>query len=159
MTNSIKFLLSLARHPEPVIRILKLRRNAGPGCAAADLDVMPPRTAARSAPRASLRTDWVSLRRGRIVVRRIPIAAPLVNIFADIVQAEPVWSRFAYRFRSCSPALHVIRTRLWRFISPGKQLTFDSSACRSLPLRLRGQSKTPTRSARQPFAIPHGVEP
>src|SRR6185312_1572967 len=53
--------LQTAGHAESVIRIVKFRRDAGAGRAAAGLDVMPPGTAPRRPPIAPLRTRGIVL--------------------------------------------------------------------------------------------------
>src|SRR5260370_18583424 len=65
--------------PEPVVRILELRRNARPRGAARHFDVMAPGASARSAPLAGLRSAGVTRARDGIVAGAVPLAAPFVH--------------------------------------------------------------------------------
>ena len=80
----------MTRHAESIIGVMKFRRNAGAGSAPAGLDVMPPGAAARCPPFAAVRPRWVAFGRFGVIARMIPIAAPLVHVLTDIVEAERV---------------------------------------------------------------------
>ena len=86
----------------------------------------------------------VAVRRGCVVVRIVPVAAPLVDIVADIVKAKSVGSIPGNGFGPCLPARFVVWERLWRIITPGKLFLLQTAARREFPLGLGGKVKTPT---------------
>src|SRR5215469_484187 len=91
-------------HAEAVVGILEFRGDAGTRGTTRDLDVMAPRA---SAGRFALRLHRalvgalrVPLGRNGVVVRVIPVAAPFVDVVADVVEAECVRSIAGDRFGS-----------------------------------------------------------
>src|SRR6266851_4405383 len=69
---------------EPIIRVLKLRRNAGPRRHARHLNTMAPGAAPRSLARAALRPLRISIRRARVVAVVIPVGAPFMDVVAHV---------------------------------------------------------------------------
>src|SRR5438067_7240310 len=91
---------NLAGDPKSVVRVPKLRRDARACGAAAELHLMTPRAAAGYAAQAGVGTAGISLRRCVVVLRRVPVAAPLVNVLADVVKTIRVRSAAADRSRT-----------------------------------------------------------
>ena len=77
-------LLFLRHNPEAIIRIPEIRRNAASRRAPGNLNLMPPRAPARSPPCPAFRPPRILGRRDRIVAGIEPIAAPLVDVLANI---------------------------------------------------------------------------
>src|SRR6516225_6111759 len=94
---------SITCDSKPIVGILKLRRDARSSRAAGYFDVMSPRTTARGLTdrlhRTLLRPLRIPLGRDCVVIRVIPVAAPLVHIVANVVQTECVWSVLRDRLR------------------------------------------------------------
>src|SRR5258708_26485622 len=80
-------LCGVARDTEPIVRVLELRWDAGAGRAARHLDVVTPGAAAGGAPLAGFRAARIALERHRVVVGRVPVAAPLVHVVAHVEEA------------------------------------------------------------------------
>src|SRR5258707_5263818 len=151
--------LQIASDAEAVVGILQLRGNAGAGSAARHLHMMAPRTAARAAARAGFGPRGISFGRARIVVGRVPVAAPLVHVFADIKQAKRIGWVLRHRLWASPPTGFVIWQLPRRRITPGIRLVFNLAACRALPFGFRGQAIAPAFHAAQPLAILRGFEP
>src|SRR5580658_2580131 len=138
----------LARHPESIIGILKLRRNTRPRRAPRHFDVMAPRSAARSLARRPRRTPLrtllrpprIALSRDGIVIRVVPVAAPFVNVIAHVVKSERVRSINSNRLRPSLPSRGVVGERLRQFVSPREVFSFNPAPRRVLPLGFGGQS-------------------
>src|SRR3954454_21012725 len=105
---------------EAVVRILQVRRNTRTGRTARDLDVVSPRTASGRTPLPVFGAARISLRRFGIIIRRKPIAAPFVNVVAQVV--KPVWIRLiaSHRFRPRLPPEGIVRQLFRRRVSPWK---------------------------------------
>src|SRR3954451_11074827 len=92
---------------------------------------MTPRASARYAAHAGVGTAGISLRRNGVVIGRVPVAAPLVNVRADVVEAIRVL---------CSSA-----DRMWtgrivlqrQLVAPRIVQPFRAAARGTLPLRFR----------------------
>src|ERR1700757_719442 len=99
---------------------------------------MTPRASARGAALASFRAAWIALGRNCIVVRRVPVAAPLVHVVAHVVETVCVgfapadWLRASIPIRSAP--LRIVRKRLRRCVAPGIERVFAASASGALPL-------------------------
>lgn len=137
--RQVRGALRIARHAEPVISILKIRRNAGPRRAARNFHMMPPRPPARSFALPLLRTARIALRRNYIVTGIVPIVAPFVNVVAKVVNAKSVRSILRHDFRTVLPAPRIIRKSLRRIVAPGKLPLLQISTSRSLPFRFTGK--------------------
>src|SRR5579864_1615168 len=148
---------------EPVVGILKFRRNAGTGRAARDLDVVSPRTSAGSFARRQHRTLFRTLRialgRTGVAVRVVPVAAPLMHVVADVVEAEAIWHIAAHSLRPVLPPDRIVGQRLRRIVSPGKLLLLKTAAGSALPLGLCRQAISPSSLHTQPFTIAACFEP
>src|SRR6202158_1336469 len=129
--------LPIASHAESIIGVMKFGRDAGARGTPACLHVMPPGATAGRATPAPLWTRRIALRRNRVVAHLIPVAAPLMHVFADVIQAKSVRRVLPHRLRALLPPLFVVGQRLQRSVSPGIELVLDSATCRTLPLRLR----------------------
>src|SRR4051794_8444530 len=114
---------------------------------------MAPRASARYAAKAVVGTAWILLRRNSVVIGRIPIGAPLVNIRADVVQTVRVRCAAADRMRTGGIVLQR------QLVAPRVVQPFRTAARRTLPLRFGREANAPTRDAAQPIAIGDGFEP
>src|SRR5207244_676387 len=119
-----------------VVGVLGVRREARSRRAAADLHGVAPRAAAGGAARAALRPPRVVLWRGRVIAGGVPVATPLVNVLADVVQAVAVRRALRHRLGTVQPPLLVAEARLRRRVSPRKTRPLHAAARRALPLRL-----------------------
>src|ERR1035437_8235994 len=91
-----------------------------------------------------------------IVIRLIPIRAPLMHVFAEVENSEGVRRACAHPQRSRhfpAPALKIFRTILWRVITPGRRPPLLSTARGTFPFRLRGQTLVAARHSRKPLAV------
>src|SRR5208282_46151 len=113
-------MLLIAGHLESIIRILEFRWNARSCRASRHLDVMPPRSAARSFACAVIRSPRISLGRDGVVAGIVPVAAPLMYVVTNIVESKAVRRVAGHRLGPSLPALLIIRQSLRRFVSPGK---------------------------------------
>src|SRR5258708_2974343 len=88
--------LKTARDSKAIVGILEFRRDARSGGAAGHFDLVAPGSAAgglaHGLHRTLLRAARVALRRKGVIIRVVPVAAPFVNVVANIVQAECVGS-------------------------------------------------------------------
>src|SRR5271155_1649396 len=91
-----------------VIAILKFRRDAGAGGAARDFHVMAPRSAARGFALAVVGSAWIVVGRDDVVVGIVPIAAPLMDVVANVVESEGVGGVAGDGFGSGLPARGVV---------------------------------------------------
>src|ERR1700731_3062463 len=121
--------------------------------------MMTPRPAARGFPLALVRAMRIALGRRCIVVRVIPIPAPLVNVVANVIEAEGVGRVMGYRLGAILPASRVIRERLRRLVAPGKIFLFEIAARSTLPFRLRWKTVAAAGLRTQPLAVSIRLEP
>src|SRR5205814_7622010 len=98
-------------------------------------------------------------RRRVVVAGRVPIAAPLVDVLAEVVKAERVRRAEADRLGSGEPSRGIAGTRLRRIVAPRVPRSLHAAARGALPLRLGRQAEIAPRRAGEPFAVAHGVEP
>src|ERR1700688_502793 len=114
---------------------------------------MTPRPATRRLPLALVRAMRIALGRRCIVVRVIPIAAPLVNVVANVIEAEGVGCVMGYRLRAILPSRRVIRERLWRLRGPGEIFLVEIAARTTLPFRFRRKTVAARGLRGQPLAV------
>src|ERR1700690_2976594 len=98
---------------------------------------MPPRSSARGLALATLGPSGIAFRRYRVIAGIVPIAAPLVDVVANIVQSEGVGCVAGDALRASLPASRIIRQRLRFFVAPGKIVLFEVATRRALQLGLR----------------------
>jgi hypothetical protein len=94
----------IPHNAKSVIRILKFWRYARPRRASRHLNLMPPRSPARTFPcslRSSLR---IPLRRRAVIFRRKPVRAPLVHVRPYVAKPVCVSFRASHWLRSVLPA-------------------------------------------------------
>src|SRR5580704_2606150 len=84
----------------------------------------------------------VFLRRGDVVVGIVPVAAPLVDVVADVVEAEGVGRVAGYGLGSGLPASGVVGERLGRdiVIAPGEIVLLEIGAGGALPFGFSGKT-------------------
>src|ERR1700756_5901977 len=154
---------SITRDPKPVICILELRRDAGPGGAASHLDVMTPRTSAGGLARGFQRTlFWtvrIALGRGCVVIGIVPVAAPFVDVIANVVEPECVWGILRDQLGPGLPTHGIVGQRLGRIVAPRKLLLLQPSAGGKLPLCFGGKPEGASGLRAQPLAIADGIVP
>src|ERR1700745_3832745 len=95
--------------------------NTGARGAARDLDVVAPRASAGGSACATFRTAWVAIWGDCVVVRVVPVGAPLMHVGADVEKAEGVGRGLANRFGSGLPAAPANLRRLRGGGLPRKQ--------------------------------------
>src|ERR1700751_1294968 len=78
-----------------------------------------------------------------VIVRLIPVAAPLVDVIANVVKTEAVRRETAHWLGAIFPSLPIVRQRLWRFVAPGGEGAFCSSAGSAFPLGFAGEPVGP----------------
>src|SRR5439155_8317040 len=103
------WVLDTARDPKAVVRILELRRNTGTRSATRHFDVVPPGASARGAASARFRSTWISFWRDCVVIRFIPITAPFVYVFTDVIKTESIRRVAGNRLRASLPSFFIIR--------------------------------------------------
>src|ERR1700722_3249657 len=121
--------------------------------------MMTPRPAARGFPLALVRAARIALGRRCIVGRVIPIAAPLVNVIANVIEAEGVGRVLGYRLGAVLPSTRVTWKRLRRLVAPGKIFLFETAARSPLPFRFRGKTVAAVGLRAQPVAVSIRIEP
>lgn len=120
---------------------------------------MAPRAAARGFAQAALGPARIAVGRNGIVIRVVPVAAPLMHIVADVVKAEGIGDVMSHGLGAVLPALSVVRERLRRVFSPGKLLLLDAAPGGSLPLGLGRKAVAAGGLCAQPAAIQRGFVP
>jgi hypothetical protein len=105
------------------------------------------------------RAARIVFRRCDVVIRVIPIAAPFVNIVADVVKAEGVGSVTGDSFGTSLPARRIVGQRLRRIVSPRKLFLFESAACGAFPFGLGGKTEVASGLRAQPLAIAQCIVP
>src|SRR5258708_9399939 len=149
----------IAGDAEAVIGVLEFGRHAGTGGAARDLDLMAPGTSAGGLALAELEAAWIALGRHRIIVGIVPVAAPLVDIVANIVEAEKVGGVTGDWLWAVLPASGIIGTRLRRLVAPGELFLFFVASGGALPLGFGGQTVRVAGLSSQPLAILCAMKP
>jgi len=146
-----------ARDSKAIIRILEFWRNAGASRAARDFDVMAPRASARRLARrlhwAHGRSARVPLWRNRVIIRVVPIAAPFVDVVADVVKSECIRRVTSHRFGTIQPARRVVGQGLRWLVSPGKLFLLQASTGGVFPFRLGRKTKVASSLRSQPFTV------
>ena len=121
----------IPHNAKSVIRILKFRRYAGPRRASRHLNLVPPRSSARTFPRALCRPLWIALRRRAVIFRRKPIRAPLVHVRPNIAKPVRVSFRSSHRLRPALPAHGIICQMLRRLVAPWELFLLHAAARRA----------------------------
>src|SRR5260370_6572059 len=78
--------------------------------------------------------------RDGVVVGIVPVAAPFVNVVANVVEAEGVGGVTRDGLGSGLPASGVIRERLRRSVAPGEIVLLEVAAGGALPLGFGGKA-------------------
>src|SRR5262245_34004954 len=78
---------------------------------------MPPRAASRDASDSRLWSLWIHRRRRGVIGRIEPVAAPFVDVFAEIVNAVSVRLPLSNASRSCPLTLKTL-DQLGRLVAP-----------------------------------------
>src|SRR5262249_991709 len=102
---------------------------------------------------------WIAFWRYRVIVRAEPVAAPLVDVGADIEQAVGTWRRMPDDFWSRLPASRVVGKRFGRSVAPWKECSFNSTACGAFPFGFTRQTISAAREGAQPRAVLASFEP
>src|SRR5271155_1869243 len=100
--------LQITGYSKAVIRILELGRDAGAGRAARNFHMMPPRSSARCLALAVHGTARIALRRTRIIIRIVPVAAPLVDVVTNVVKAKRIRGVACNPLRAVLPACRIV---------------------------------------------------
>src|SRR3981081_4482040 len=89
----------------------------------------------------------------------VPVAAPFVDVVANIVKAENVGGVTGDGLGSVLPASGVVRTGLRWLVAPGKLFLLFVTSRGTLPLGFSGQTVRATGLSSEPFAILRGLKP
>ena len=100
-----------------------------------------------------LRALRIAVGRDGVVVRVVPVAAPFVDVVADVVKAERVGCVACDGLGTGLPARRVVGKRLRRVVSPGELLLFEASAGGAFPFGFGGQAEGRAGLRAQPFAV------
>src|SRR5580704_9194569 len=149
----------IPHNAKSIIRILKFRRYARTRRATRHLNLVPPRSSARTFPRPPRRPLRVALQRRAIIFRRKPIRAPLVHVCPNVAKPVRASFRSPHRLRPAPPARGIIRQMLRRLVAPRKLFLLHSTARRTFPLRFRRQTISPPATRAQPLAVSHRIKP
>jgi len=156
-------LLEIARHAETIIGVLKFGGDAGAGGAAGDFDVVAPGASAGGFALADIRARFgaagIAVGRGGVVVGIVPVAAPFVDVVAEVVKAEGIGGVAGDGLGSGLPASGVVGKRFQRFVAPGKIFLFEIAAGGALPFGLSGEMVGATGLGGQPLTVMVGFEP
>src|ERR1700756_3964394 len=118
---------------DAVISVFKFRWNAGACGATGCFDVVAPGASTGGAALAAFRALRVAFWGDAVIVRLIPVAAPLVDVIANVVKTEAVRRETAHWLGAIFPSLPIVRQRLWRFVGPGGEGAFCSPAGSAFP--------------------------
>src|SRR5437660_10156060 len=88
--DATRFNLRVAGYSEAVVGVVKFWGDAGAGGTAGDFDVMAPGASAGGLALAAGGASWIAGERGGVVIRVKPVAAPFVNVLANVLQADVV---------------------------------------------------------------------
>ena len=129
---------NFACYTETVIRIAELRGNAAARGASRDLDVMPPGSPSRCAPRARGRALRILGGRDCIVLRIVAVRAPFVNVLADIEEPESIGRGNAHRLRPARPTRAIPGALTDGQITPRIETLLESAARGAFPFSFGG---------------------
>src|SRR5262249_27401947 len=108
-------------------------RQAAPMRGAGGFNLMAPGSAAGDSTGSIFGTSRISVWTLAVVVLRIPVRTPFVNVIADVEQAITIGRPFGDRpWRR--PGRAEVFNRLRRLVSPGVVTVFDASAAGFFPL-------------------------
>jgi len=152
-----------ARQAEAVVGVVEVGRDAGAGGAAGDFDVMAPTSAAggfaRRASRADFGAGGIAIEGSGVVIRIVPVAAPLVDVVAHVIEAEIVGGVAGDRLGSGLPSRGVIGERLRWLVAPGEFVLVEMAAGGALPLGFGGKAVRASGLLGKPVAVTVGVKP
>src|ERR1700730_1160001 len=151
--------LNVAGKAEAVVGVLKIWRNAGTGGAPRYFDVVSPGSTTGGLAFGLVWAARVALRRHSVIIRVVPVAAPFVDVVANIVKAKGVGGIAAHRLGTGLPASGVVGERLRRSIAQRKIFLLHSAAGGKLPLGFGGQTVEAGGLRAQPIAVSDSVEP
>src|SRR5437879_13599043 len=101
----------------------------------------------------------IALRRDRVIIRVVPVAAPCVNVVTNVVETECVGGVASDWFRAGLPADCVVGERLRWIVSPGETLLLEPAAGGALPFGFGGKAVPVAGLGAQPIAVASGFEP
>src|ERR1700686_1936042 len=101
----------------------------------------------------------IALGRAGVVVGIVPIAAPLVDVVANVIETVGAGSVAGDGFGTGLPAGGVVRERLRRVVAPGKILLLEIAASGALPLGFGGKTVGTAGLRCEPLAVGISVEP
>lgn len=101
----------------------------------------------------------ISFGRDRVEVGVVPIAAPFVDIVADVVKAEGVGGVLCNPLGAFLPARGIVGERLRGGVTPGEGSLFEAASSREFPFRFSGQAIGAGSLGLQPFAVAGGFMP
>ena len=108
---------------------------------------------------ADFRAARVVIGRDGIVAGIVPIAAPFVDVIAEVVEAEGIWRVEGDWLGAIEPPRRVIGKRLRRVVAPGKIFLLEVAAGGALPLGFGGKAVGAGGLGGEPVAIIVSVKP
>ena len=151
--------LHICRYAEAVVGVLEIWRDAGAGGAARYFDVVSPGSAAGGFALARFGAARVAIGRHGVVTGVVPVAAPFVDVFANVIQAEGIGSVASHRLRAGLPARGIVGERLRRGIAPRESLLLEAAAGGQFPFRFGRQAVGTANLRTEPLAVSSGFEP
>src|SRR5262249_54170976 len=143
------------RHAKAVVRVFETRWKRAPCGAAAEFNLVAPRTTSRNASLSEARALGIFLRRIVIITGIVIVAAPYVNAFAHVVKPKVVGWVGADSLRPAGFQIVAgIGSIRGKIIAPRIERACKRASSRSLPLGLARQAELFARSSAQPIAIP-----
>ena len=116
--------LRITRYSETVVGVLEFWGDAGAGAAAGYFDVVAPGASAGGFAwrlhRALFGAARITFRRDGVVVGIVPVAAPFVDVVANVVETEGVGGVTCYRLGTGLPAGGVVGKDCGRASPQGK---------------------------------------
>ena len=148
-----------ARHPEAVVRVAEVGRQARAVSHRAPRLLMAPGAAARHAARALRRTRRGADRLRPVGVGGVPVAAPFVDDAGEIRQAEAVDRPLSHARRRGQRSRPVAEPAGRRLVAPRIAGALPAAPRGALPLRLGREAVEVAALAGQPLAVEDGLVP
>src|SRR5258706_11397439 len=98
-------------------------------------------------------TARITLRGDSVVVGIVPVAAPFVDVVANVIEAEGVGCVASYDLGTRLPARGVVGKRLWWRVAPGEIVLLEIAAGSALPLGFGGKTVAAAGLRGEPLAV------
>src|ERR1019366_908982 len=155
--------LRVASYAEAVVGVVEFWRDAGTGATAGHFDLVAPGASAGGLAlrlhRGLIGAARVAFGRDGVVVGVVPVAAPFMDVVANVVQAESVGGVASDRLGAGLPACGVVGEGLRRVVTPWEVFLFQAAAGGVLPFGFGRQAVGAGGLRAQPFAVAGGFMP